>query len=142
MEKENKVQIIVHCREYEKKKQIIEKYGKIKYRLPMISAYVIEVDEAKVESIKAIEGLISVEMDTHITAQMNRVADIIECKWAHDHGYFGAGVGVAVVDTGIALHKDFVEGGNRVVAFVDFINKRTEPYDDNGHDLRLGDYRG
>lgn len=133
MEKENKVQIIVHCREYEKKKQIIEKYGKIKYRLPMISAYVIEVDEAKVESIKAIEGLISVEMDTHITAQMNRVADIIECKWAHDHGYFGAGVGVAVVDTGIALHKDFVEGGNRVVAFVDFINKRTEPYDDNGH---------
>ena len=41
MEKENKVQIIVHCREYEKKKQIIEKYGK-SVQTPMISAYVIK----------------------------------------------------------------------------------------------------
>ncbi|MDF2485823.1 MAG: hypothetical protein K0R46_1991, partial [Herbinix sp.] len=77
--------------------------------------------------------IISYELDTHITAQMNRVSDIIESSWAHEHGYFGKGVGVAVVDTGITLHKDFVEGGNRVIGFVDFINHRTEPYDDNGH---------
>ncbi|WP_429143828.1 S8 family peptidase [Anaerotaenia torta] len=64
---------------------------------------------------------------------MNRVSDIIESKWAHDHGYFGRGVGVAIVDTGITLHKDFVDGGNRVIGFVDFINRRAEPYDDNGH---------
>ncbi|HWT74614.1 MAG TPA: S8 family peptidase [Mobilitalea sp.] len=64
---------------------------------------------------------------------MNRVSEIIESNWAHERGYLGKGVGVAIVDTGIALHKDFIEGGNRVVAFVDFINQRTEPYDDNGH---------
>ena len=46
---------------------------------------------------------------------------------------FGYGVGVAIVDTGICLHKDFTEGGNRVVAFKDFINGKKEPYDDNGH---------
>jgi serine protease AprX len=133
MVRKHKVQVIIHCNEYEKRQQEIENLGCIKYKLPMINAYVLEIDEALLEDVKAMEGLLSVEMDTHITAQMNRVGDIIESSFAYEHGYFGKGVGVAVVDTGIALHKDFIEGGNRVVAFKDFINQRNEAYDDNGH---------
>jgi serine protease AprX len=133
MVRKHKVQVIVHCNEYEKRQQVIENLGSIKYKLPMINAYVIEVDEAQLEYVKSIEGLLSMELDTHITAQMNRVGDNIESHWAHEHSFYGRGVGVAVVDTGIALHKDFIEGGNRVVAFKDFINQRTEAYDDNGH---------
>lgn len=133
MAKKQMVQIIVHCKEFEKKRQIIENIGNIKYGLPMINAYVIEIKESQLEQIKSLEGLISLEMDTHITAQMNRVGEVIEAPWAHEHGYFGDNVGVAIVDTGIALHKDFIEGRNRIIAFTDFINHKTEPYDDNGH---------
>ena len=133
MVNKHRVQIIVTCAEYEKRQQTIEKLGLVKYRLPMIDACVMEVEEERLEKIKELEGMISYELDTHITAQMNRVSDIIESGWAHERGYFGRGVGVAVVDTGITLHKDFVEGGNRVVGFADFINHRSEPYDDNGH---------
>ncbi len=133
MVKKHKVQIIVHCKEYDKRQQTIENLGQIKYKLPMIDAYVIEVDETQLDYIKSIEGLIRVEVDTHITAQMNRVGDIIESPWAHEHEYFGKGVGVAVVDTGIALHKDFIESRNRVIAFADFINHKMDTYDDNGH---------
>lgn len=133
MIRKHKIQIIVYCEDYGQRWQTIEKLGHIKYRLPMIGACVMEIEEDLLDSIKSLEGMISYELDTHITAQMNRVGDIIESKWAHEHGYFGRGVGVAVVDTGIALHKDFVEGGNRVVGFADFISHRTEPYDDNGH---------
>ncbi len=129
----HRVQVIVHCKEYEKRLQAMEDLGDVKYRLPMINAYVLEVDAAQLEYVKSMEGLLCVEMDTPLSAQMNRVGDIIESKWAHDHGVYGKGIGVAILDTGIALHKDFVEGGNRVVAFQDFINQRTEPYDDNGH---------
>jgi serine protease AprX len=99
----------------------------------MINAYVLEVDKHKLNTIKELEGLIDIELDAHITAQMNRVNDIIECKWAHDRGYYGQGVGVAIVDTGICLHKDFTEGGNRIVAFKDFVHGKLDPYDDNGH---------
>lgn len=133
MEKDSKVQVIIHCKEYEKRQETMEGLGHIKYRLPMIDAYVVEVEKSKLDNIKALKDLISVEVDTHITAQMNRVSDIIECKWAHEHGYLGKGIGVAIVDTGISLHKDFIEGGNRVIAFEDFINGRQDPYDDNGH---------
>lgn len=128
-----KIQVIIHCEGYEKRLQYIESLGQIIYKLPMINAYVIEVDKNRLEYVKSMEGLLSMEMDTHITAQMNRVGDVIESHWAHERKVYGKGVGVAVVDTGIALHKDFTEGGNRVIAFKDFINQRTEAYDDNGH---------
>jgi serine protease AprX len=133
MNEKQKLQIIVHCEEYDKWQRTIEGLGYIKYKLPMIDAYVLEVDKAGLEHVRSMHGLLSMEMDTHITAQMNRVGDIIESHWAHEHKYHGKGVGVAVVDTGIALHKDFTEGGSRVAAFKDFINHRTDPYDDNGH---------
>jgi subtilisin family serine protease len=61
-----------------------------------------------------------------------------------DYGYTGAGVGVAVIDSGTtSWHDDLtyqgssslvrVKNGQRVAAFVDFVTGRTAPYDDNGH---------
>ena len=56
----------------------------------------------------------------------------------------GAGVGVAVIDSGIASwHDDLTNrtstyypyGNQRVAAFVDFVNGRTLPYDDEGHGI-------
>ena len=133
MKESNKIQIIVHCKDYESRRIALEEFGHIKYKLPMIDAYVLEVEKSKLDLIKGLDGLIDIELDAHITAQMNRVNDIIETKWAHERGIYGEGIGVAIVDTGICLHRDFTEGGNRVIAFKDFVNARTEPYDDNGH---------
>jgi serine protease AprX len=58
-------------------------------------------------------------------------------------GLSGAGVGVAMIDSGLAMfHDDFTNrlgpvtspfGNQRVAAFVDFVNGHTAPYDDNGH---------
>ncbi|HWO74284.1 MAG TPA: S8 family peptidase [Bacillus sp. (in: firmicutes)] len=52
----------------------------------------------------------------------------------------GRGVTVAVIDTGVYPHTD-LEG--RIVDFVDFVNQRTAPYDDNGHGTHCaGDVAG
>ncbi len=40
------------------------------------------------------------------------------------------GITVAMLDTGIALHPDF---DRRIVAFKDFVNRKTVIYDDSGH---------
>lgn len=133
MKQNNKIQVIIHCKNYDMRCLSLENLGDIKYKLPMIDAYVLEVDRSMLNIIKGMDGLIAIEMDAHITTQMNKVSDIIESNWAHANGYYGRGVGVAIVDTGICLHKDFTEGGNRVIAFKDFVNNKNEPYDDNGH---------
>lgn len=135
MGNENKVQIIVRCDEYEQNLNNIVSLGRIKYKLPMIQAYVVELEEEQLESLKHNNKNWHVEVDTHITAQMNRASDIIELKWAHEHGYYGEDVCVAILDTGISLHGDFLENGEnkRIVAFKDILNHRKDMYDDNGH---------
>ena len=45
----------------------------------------------------------------------------------------GSGITVAVIDTGCNMHLDLVLGNNRIIKFVDFINEKKMPYDDNGH---------
>lgn len=40
---------------------------------------------------------------------------------------------IAYIDTGIFPHLDFLMPQNRLVKFVDLINYRLNPYDDNGH---------
>lgn len=50
---------------------------------------------------------------------------------AHKLGYTGKGVGIAIIDTGVAPHPDI-----NLVAFKDFVNGKEgvqNAYDDNGH---------
>lgn len=51
----------------------------------------------------------------------------------------GRGISIAVLDTGISPVADFIEPNNRIVAFLDLVNGKTEPYDDNGHGTQLTD---
>ena len=53
-------------------------------------------------------------------------------------GYDGAGIGVAVIDSGVtAWHNDLADPNapstQRVDRFVDFVADQTQPYDDYGH---------
>lgn len=40
---------------------------------------------------------------------------------------------IAFLDTGISPVADFIQPENRIVAFLDLVNGKTKPYDDNGH---------
>lgn len=48
-------------------------------------------------------------------------------------GLTGAGVGLAVIDTGVGTHLDLCVPKNRIYGFYDVINGEENPYDDNGH---------
>lgn len=64
---------------------------------------------------------------------MDRVVDIINLDWAFRSNIYGQGIRVAILDTGITPHPDFVKRRNRIIAFYDAVNGRREMYDDNGH---------
>lgn len=49
----------------------------------------------------------------------------------------GRGISIAILDTGISPVADFIEPKNRIAAFLDLVNGKTEPYDDNGHGTHL-----
>lgn len=61
---------------------------------------------------------------------MRKVRQSLGIDKLHDKGIYGGGVGIAILDSGIAMHPDFT---NRIVAFKDFVNNKKEIYDDEGH---------
>ncbi|WP_250279007.1 S8 family peptidase [[Clostridium] colinum] len=71
------------------------------------------------------------------TARKTVNADIIQEK-----GYTGKGIGIAILDTGISPINDFLYPKNRIIAFKDFINNKTKPYDDNGHGTHVAGIAG
>jgi len=69
---------------------------------------------------------------------MDRVRRLIGLEGMEKAGmrmYNGAGVGVAVLDTGLCIENEDV--GGRVAAFSDFINNKKKCYDDNGHGTHI-----
>ena len=81
-----------------------------------------------------------VHLDREANGEMARTSATVGALTARiQYGYSGAGVGVAVIDSGIAdWHDDLgasaiSKTGQRVTAFVDFVNNQTSKYDDWGH---------
>lgn len=80
-----------------------------------------------------------VHLDRPTGGHLNRTAVVVGARAVQQlMGVDGAGVGVAVIDSGITTWHDDLMGagginGQQVVKFVDFVNSQRMPYDDNGH---------
>ena len=119
--------------------------GRVGRRLGLINGQVLELPNAVIRRLADLPFVESIHYDRPTGGEMNRVAVAVGARAAQlQYGYTGAGVGVAVIDSGVTnWHDDLtyngnssavrVKNGQRVAAFVDFVNGRTSPYDDNGH---------
>ena len=58
---------------------------------------------------------------------------IIRADGPASAAYTGKSIGIAVLDTGIYPHEDFILPSDRIAAFRDFVHRQPAPYDDNGH---------
>ena len=114
-------------------------------KLPIINGVTVELPNAQLRLLADHPAVVSLHDDRPTAAHMNRVGVTVGARAVQqDMGYDGAGVGVAVVDSGItSWHDDLTyngtssavrtANGQRVAAFVDFVQGRTSPYDDHGH---------
>ncbi|HUQ88397.1 MAG TPA: S8 family serine peptidase [Vicinamibacterales bacterium] len=107
------------------------KLGIIKGRAARISNVLLKrlADDPKVKKV---------HLDREVNGEIARTVATIGARNVQaQYGYTGAGVGVAVIDSGITpWHDDLTVAnrtGQRVTAFVDFVNNRTAKYDDWGH---------
>lgn len=65
---------------------------------------------------------------------MERVKEIVRASKVYKTGFSGKGIRIALLDTGVASHKE-LEG--RIVFFQDYVNNRKRNYDDNGHGTHI-----
>jgi serine protease AprX len=119
--------------------------GRLGRRLQLVNGMVVELPNRVIKQISERSEVLGVHFDRPIAPHMNRAAVAVGARAAQQtFGYDGAGVGVAIIDSGIThFHDDLTYQGmstkvrvvaqQRVTAFVDFVNGSTVPYDDNGH---------
>ncbi|HEY3883935.1 MAG TPA: S8 family peptidase [Vicinamibacterales bacterium] len=123
-----------------------KKVGAIKGRhFNLINGEVVSLPNNVLRKLADSPNVLSIHWDRPLDAKLNLAAVAVGARAVQQQlGYDGAGVGVAVIDSGVTgWHDDLtylgsnkavkVVNGQRVVQFVDFVNGRTMPYDDYGH---------
>ena len=113
--------------------------GTLGIQLSILNAQVAEVPNYSLLILAASPNVQRVVLDRVTFGTVERTGITVGATAVrHNPGYDGAGVGVAVIDSGVtAWHDDLGEtgipGSQRVDRFVDFVNGHTTPYDDHGH---------
>ena len=108
-------------------------------QLPILDAIVADVPNASLATLSNNVSIQRLALDRLTFGGNDRTSATVGATAARQQfGYNGAGIGVAVIDSGVtAWHDDLtdpnVPGSQRVDQFVDFVNGQTTPYDDYGH---------
>ena len=107
--------------------------GLIGRRLASVRGQVAYVPDTALETIGRLPGVSSVSLDRRIHGTLERTAATVGASWVRENlGLDGTGVGIAIVDSGVANWHDDL-GNGRVARFVDFVNFQAAAYDDYGH---------
>ena len=126
--------VIVQFREEAMPEAVIRAHGGVPGSwLPTISALIAEVPDTSLDALASHPAVRAVSADRGVRGELQRsVRATVGAAWVAERlGYDGAGIGVAIVDSGVASSHDDLT--NRVVHFADFVNRQAQPYDDYGH---------
>ena len=111
--------------------------------LNILNAHVVTIPNSVLDKFASNGAIVQIDNDRPIGGANFRTALTTGAAAVqHAYGLTGAGVGVAVIDSGIAAwHDDFTNrtaatypyGNQRVSAFVNFVDSNQTPHDDFGH---------
>jgi serine protease AprX len=102
-------------------------------RLGLVRGQVADLPNSALEALASRPGIASIRLDRPVSGTMERTDATIGAKWVRDNlGLDGAGVGVAIIDSGVTSWHDDL-GSDRVVHFADFVNLQPLPSDEYGH---------
>ena len=131
--------------------EMLEREGEFQtqFRYWLIDSIAGTVELDRIHELLELPGVVFIELDGRLEVQMEDVVPIhgVDLVW-QDTGYTGAGVTMAIIDTGIDanhsglddLDDDNSTNDTKVIAFFDAVNNpgatigsEIHPYDDNGH---------
>lgn len=112
--------------------------GRVVRRLPLIDAVALDLPNAALSAMAGNPLVARLSMDRLVAGAMDRTgATTGAAAVRQQFGLDGSGVGIAVIDSGVApSHDDLADpasGAQRVARFVNFTQDQTSAYDDYGH---------
>ena len=108
-------------------------HGTAGRRLASVGGQVADVPDWSLDELSRLPGVSGVSLDRRVHGTLERTGATVGATFVQQTlGLDGAGVGIAIVDSGVTPWHDDL-GPGRVVRFVDFVGFQTTPYDDYGH---------
>ncbi len=124
---------VIYTNEYKRLKKEVEKLKLKFYEYPFMNAIGVSLTQENIIKFAKTSIVSFIAKQTKVSAQINVAKEILNVNTFYDNKIYGKNVCIAVIDTGINSHLDFILPQNRILKFVDLVNNETQPYDDNGH---------
>lgn len=132
LNKTNKTSVIVSANNFNVTKNFLNefKFNYTPYRFASCFCVDADFDDINILSCQT-------EVDyifSNPEVKINRIEhDFMNLEHLTEGKFYGQGQTICFIDTGLHPHFDFIFPHNRVIKFIDLINKNNIPYDDNGH---------
>jgi serine protease AprX len=102
-------------------------------RLGLLRGQVADIPNAALHALAQRDSVRAIRLDRPVMGTMERTNAVIGATWVRENlGVDGAGVGVAIIDSGVTSWHDDL-GTDRVVHFADFVELQPLPSDEYGH---------
>ena len=126
---QNNIDCIVYYNECDNCKSLIDRYVDDYVELPFINAYGVTLPFNQILDISKYNQIKYITSSVDVQAQINVSKKIIELN-SRDivHNFC-----TVIIDTGVSPVVDLCVPKNRIVKFIDLVNNKNQPYDDNGH---------
>lgn len=107
--------------------------NKISYiAYPFINSFCVYKDLDDLNILSYQDDIVYINNNANVQT-LNTEHDFMNLYKLTENKFFGKGVTICFIDTGVFPHFDFIFPRNKIIKFVDLVNNKNEPYDDNGH---------
>ena len=124
----NYSQYIIECMADKQIENKIKSIGKVKYELPFINRFVLEVEDKNKNILHQLGNQRQIHKNTNITAQMDTAKKTVKANLVNDKGYTGHNISICI----IYLYSTIYSFVNNYFIF-SFFNINTTCYSKN-HD--------
>src|SRR5258708_7547066 len=119
---------------------ILKLGGAILGQLPLINGVVALLDGNGIQNLSNQSNVVYISADRPLSPSLSNAASAINAEFAWQSNYTGAGIGIALIDSGVSTHYDLNQGilpVSRVVYQQSFVPGNSTASDQYGHGTHI-----
>src|ERR1700739_2235780 len=119
---------------------ILKLGGTILSQVPIINGVVALLDGNGIQSLSNQSNVVYISQDRPLKPTLSNAASAVNAEFAWQSNYTGAGIGIALIDSGVASHPDLNLGAvplSRVVYQQSFVPGNSSASDQYGHGTHI-----